>query len=1521
MKLIPSVLGGASLLGAMMTISTVVNGSPDSPITGTNATASTSSERHATNPQPRRSAAQPEGHIYAVIPNGVSDTGYYGTYASVNLTDGSLKPLYTDGIFSNGELYYLEAAAMRDGILYIPRFGENMITGETSIMWRSIDTRTGERLDDRHFSMSQPAFCYSLTYDPDKDLFYGLSVEMSTYGYGNLVVVDPNSDDWAPRVIANVGGTQGDFMACVAYCPVDQTLYGVKDNGTIYSIDADTGECYEVKTFEDYEEFATPTEYTTMPMVYSPRDHAFVSVVPNNKIQAMQLIYFDLDDNFSVVEGEVIDAGNYISALICTDLYAEDTTPDMPEITSLKFDGPSLTGSVSFTAPVATFDGTPLTAPVTLNVDVDGTTLHTQKIAPGASASASITVAEGQHEMRVYACGDDNKPGVYDKRIFYAGYDAPMPPTNVTLYDYTLMWIPPKGSQYGGYTDLSQLSYDIFIDDVKVNAEPVRDSYAYIDLTGDMRRAKITVTATSNERTSVPSNAIYEVIGTPLDLPAQFAPTREEMDLLRVFNMNHDENAFGFYTDRNGYSYVAVRSAQYYQTPDDWVILPAMSFPSSDKQYTLSFLYSNYYGSNDHMDDLDVCIGTYPDPSEMHTVVYSHSGLQTPTDTPVEINFGIPSEGVWYIGFHAKDPEGKMKYRGIKIRDIKVALDEASSAFAPATAEDVVVAAAPLGELRAIFDFTAPTLAINGTELDPEADIIYTLTSGTESATATVRPGKKCHMEIEVANNGDNKFFLTPSIDGVGKGTAASFNAYIGMDAPSKPTDLTYATTTDNLGLTLSWKAPEAGQHGTYLDPESIEYVVYRYANFTYTPVGSTKDLTYTYLPEPGKQAAVTLCVTARNSFGESYGDNPFATEYIGYPHDLPMIEHFGTVSLDYSPWRFNTEAPYDRCTWSNVSNLNGQGLGDPVFAMGGLECINAEGRGGQGELITPKISTKGFEKVIFDLKYWDYSYAASMELWGRTGDNTDYRLIASCTPSRKGAQWADWTVSLPEDFCNCGWAQFRLRATLTNNSSSRCVIDDLSFLIDAANDFKVSSLSGPQSVMVGETATFNVSIMNSGLDMGTTTLNVAVVGDGNELTSQTIAVGRTEAGNSFERNVEFPILVEYLSYNDIMIRASVASDLDEVPSNNTRTLPISICDNMLPIVTDLQGQWNNGETEAELSWSKPDTSYGDFDSFENIPAFGNPETIGQWRNVDRDGLIPFKIGGLRWEGDDAPGAWVVFDAASLGVMHDTRLRPHSGTQYLLARSIEYNESDAPVQSSDWLISPEVVGGTTVSFWMNTLDASDYKETIGIWVSNTDNDVESFRMQQVFTKYGDDGWEPISFKLPADAKYFAFEYRSWGQFGAMIDDVEFTPAQLMEWDIVHYNVYRREGANNASTLLAESVASTSYVDKSASTMSSYLYNVTTVTRDADGTLHESPFSNGVDIIGTGVDYVSSSLRIAGGRGVIAVADADTDAAAVYTVDGKYMASFSIWGGYGSIAIEPGVYIVKVGNTVAKVVVK
>jgi hypothetical protein len=87
------------------------------------------------------------------------------------------------------------------------------------------------------------------------------------------------------------------------------------------------------------------------------------------------------------------------------------------------------------------------------------------------------------------------------------------------------------------------------------------------------------------------------------------------------------------------------------------------------------------------------------------------------------------------------------------------------------------------------------------------------------------------------------------------------------------------------------------------------------------------------------------------------------------------------------------------------------------------------------------------------------------------------------------------------------------------------------------------------------------------------------------------------------------------------------------------------------------------------------------------------------------------------------------------------------------------------------------------------------------------------------------------------------------------------------------------------------------------------------------TAQNGKMSNTAIITVTGIDDITSDAMIIGTKGAIVIKGFENKEVTVYAADGKTVVSDMITKATTVLTMEPGVYVVKVGTTSAKVLVK
>ncbi|MDE5772889.1 MAG: hypothetical protein K2H86_00345 [Muribaculaceae bacterium] len=1479
-----------------------------------------------------KSPDAPGGNIYALVPYHSRSTSYYdGYYAKLNLNNYSLTPELQNPNICNGSDYYFQTGAERNGILYIPAYSENMITGEVTIYWKAFDTTTGQQLPDIVFpaeNSSLQAYFYGMTYDPVNDMFYGLSIDVTNGQYGTLVSVDPKQPKWTPKAIGFVGSAYGDAVCCIAYNPLDQMLYGLKDGGELVKIDVNEFDIITVQLYDDFNEyFMFPENATANAFCYSPYDHAFMTVYRDSYTQKMILASVDAETYEAYELGEITPLG-YICALVCRDPYASDEAPDKIAEPIITFDKAATDGTYTIHTPSTTFGGIAINNDITVYVLVDGQEIDSFTAKPDTDYTKALNVTAGLHEMEIYATiGDNASPKT--TVAFYAGYDSTLAPTNLALNQNVLTWTAPSAvGAHGGYVDMDNLTYNVYFNGDKKNLQPITGTTFKFAPDDQMSRKSITVTAVTQGMESEPSLPLSRTVGVAFDLPFKMQPaTASEAALFETYNADSDDNVFQYYTGWDDFNCYTIRTGRYHEMPDDWLFLPAISFDDPDSLYELAFKYGNAFLDERHYDNLDIYIGTLPDPKAMTQKIYSHSERNTPVITDVNVRFTVPEANDYVIGFHSK-PGNKTVYRGVILYDFDVHGTQFTTAT-PAAANDIKLTADKDGELYIDVEFTAPTLDMVGKAIPADTDITVTATTDAGSKSATLKPGAKGKVTVPAFADGFTDVYVSTSSKD-GQGPSVYNTVYVGLDTPLAPNNVQYTIDRDNLGFNITWEKPTGGQNGGYINPDDLKYAIYSQGGAgNYNKISDADGLSYHYQINPGTQTYYHVGPVASNEMGSSI-NGQFVYESLGTPYSTPMVEEWNNAGFTFSKWLFSTDGEYSGVDIQSVSSGVGLGIGDPTFARGGGLCVVSQGGpASRYEILAPRFTTEGIAKAKIGVRVWDYDNSGSVELWARCADNQNYKHIATLDMPHNKGQWLDLEAELPAEYIGQPWVQVNLRGTVPSNGY--VLLDNYSAAQDIETDFTVISIDGPLMTMIGDTADFDVIIANSGSEPASTTLTLDILGDGKVIDSKVANVGRTLSGESFEFKASFDMTVDYLKYDKFVARATISDETDENPNNNVISMEFVVNDHALPVIGDLAAA-RDGQNVV-LTWSAPDTSYGSPESFEVMEPFAIKDKLGLWTNVDGDKGRPFAIDGKRFDNDDSPCAWVVWDAVTMNTTSDERLCAHSGRRTLLARSIGYDESsDQPTRSFDWLISPEIVPGTTVSFWYNTL-SSQYTETVELWVSYTDDKIDldnvevdangnpikcgSFTKLRNFTKSGSETWEFCETVPLKGVKYFAFVYSSYGQFGAMLDDIIFTPANDYKWDIDSYEVIRSINYGKPE-IIAQGINTLTYSDLNDALNTSYwVRSVVT----SDGRQYSSPLSNEVRMTGSSVEQIPAGASVSGGVACVILTNLEGQNVDLYDADGRHLDNVTIRSNNQSVPAPAGVVLVKVNDAYTKVFVK
>ncbi len=997
----------------------------------------------------------------------------------------------------------------------------------------------------------------------------------------------------------------------------------------------------------------------------------------------------------------------------------------------------------------------------------------------------------------------------------------------------------------------------------------------------------------SGDKVLVGPAVLHEMVarnpeGYAYPLPFSMQPTKGEFETFTVVDANNDGVVWQ-YNDGAG---VMMHRTAAEEDANDWVFLPFFMVEDVTRIYNVSLEARSYLER--YPETFDVCIGREADPSKM-TVISSQVDFTNYLYGTVSVPWTAPEAGKYLIGIHRKTPGTS---HTLSIRNIKVE-DSGKSVLAPGACEVVSVNPDINGALQAAVTFTMPVKAINGSDLVSSDVLTATLTaSNGQSATTTGAPGSQ-HTLTVAAPEGHSTLALSVASSANGAGEPVEFPVYCGLDLPSIPV-VKATVSEDNMSITVTWTDSQSGENGGAVNVPELAHVIYTPVDpsgFYWNKVVELPAETSSYTMEGSQLQDITFVgVTAKNSKGESQTGVGYAVT--GAPYTLPITEDLRQGAYHYTPVMLDTPTEEYSTNWF----LDRPGLIFPELAESednAMLCIEAtaEGAAKYGRIMLPKFSTVDAHAPRATFRVYNSSKSAKAAVYAQTFGAEDVK-VGEIPGSASAEGWNDYSFDLPASLVGRRWVNFYIEVEFTSYPQA-FVLEKYNVRNVYAKQLSVA-LSAPTEVKVGETGDVKATVTNgSETAQSLPSVRCYLAGAGSEIALEPVSV---PDGASVEPNAKAEYRYELRPDADMLGEWELVFELvdytDEYNEDNSasRNLAVSAGDNI--IVTDLTGSLSD-DGSLHLSWTMPEMPETGNDDFEKYEPFTYAENIGNWLNIDGDGEILCGIG-TEFPGSEMPRGFQVVNFPSIDV--DLDLKAYSGDQYLMAIC----PSDETKAADDWLISPEVVPGSKVSFRFNIVGELYGTEQVDVLYSTTGRDVADFTLLQTFSQ-NRRGWNPLEVTLPEDAKYFAFHYRSRDIFGIALDDIFYSPAndpEFVGFDIFH----------NADVIATEHPENGFNVD---SWKAGDKFRVQLVAK-ANGEKVRHPESNTFTVAFSGLEAVGSSAAITvDGRCVVITGMAGA-AARIYAPDGRMVANRVGISDAERITLEPGVYVVYVDSVIAKV---
>ena len=1392
------------------------------------------------------------------------------------------------------------------------------------------DFNTGAILDAIELDVLEPnvlsKIVWGAAYDEENDEVYVITSNKSGNGY-MLQKYNPTNGAYT-----DLGVNIGQDWITIAWHPVDKTFYMLEDGGGLSKYDTRSKSFVNVGSFS-----YNFSGYALGSMVYSPNDAAFFAMIDAYTLDAYGA-EVDCTDALLITDRGAatflgrMEYNDVYNMLYCPDEYVNPTAPAAPKLVSMNVTPGQTSGTMTVTLPSTLGNGSAISGTVYLKMELDGEAVSSSSVASGAAGS-NVTVnidvkTQGVHKIKLIpriqgATGFvEGQPLVVEH---FFGNDVPAAPKNVKLTDNSVSWSAVTEGARGGAINAANVRYEVSIDGVVMTTQPVSgtsfsfDKLPSVPVVGHV--ASVVAIESGNRSEPGVSNKLY-IDYEPLMLPVFLGPdpgeTEMDQGMIDLFTIVKDpkntEPLRGWRYDDQ-----AAHSGGFYclgANPDDggmtdpekndeWLFLPAINFPSADDYYRFTMEVStgaHYFSSTE---TYEVVLSPVPERRGTKTVIREATKITQPyKDSPLvfetsETLFQVPSAGTYYIGIHFISPPGT--YR-LYARNFRVE-GASTTSGSPAAVTDLDAVASPRGQLSAIVSFNMPTTTLTGAPLPEGTNVTATVSTEAGSVTATAAAGDPCSVTVPAIQGLNSVTVVTSTA--AGNGILAETRVYCGAYQPGMP-HASYKITDDNKTVTFTIDVDEYNDNGEWAGADDCSIIVYRRSGYNWikaADLGTNRTWQFTVPAEyANEQDVYQFGFAAQNVVGTS-AEMDVAGLILGPPVDVPFADNFTsfknngedllyplfTEHLSYLPgtWGFDNPKNWDEMA-GNSTNI-------ALIAM--WEC--------ETQVSLAKFSTLGKHNVKADLEiFFGDKMPQSIDVYASSQD-IRYQKVASYDRSTADG-WQHLLVNLPAEFQNKPWVELTIRTNIVGYSSY-FMLASYSVADYPTDMVTITSIKGNERGVVGEKQTLTIDVTNAGVsevDMPQYTFeligdNGVIANDGAVNPPAKLGVGATET-------LTFEFTPKVAHIGNVVARFAIQGQPE--PAVTSAQHNFTIMNAPVPVVDDLTAVPTSDHTKVDLAWSVPVYT----ESFEAADPWSYGSNLRGFTNIDADGGKVWGISEISYPGKGVAKGYQVF---SQTVSTNPGLQAHSGEQCLIVMSTTAGETD------DWLISPQVAGGSEMSFWMNVFDPS-YPETIFVMYSTTDDKVESF------TKMVDDGyicpdksgWVKYTFRLPAGAKYFALRHYSDNgneSFGCLIDDIKYVAANPVV-KIESYSVYR---SGELLATVTQPVYKDENVDLSGDPVVYYV--VTNGVVGGEKTSSDISNSVWVDKDSNGINdatVADGSIRAA--KGKIVFTGFDNGAVArVFTVDGVQYRVKTLGGDYDAVEVPAGMYVVRCGSKIAKVIVR
>lgn len=1374
------------------------------------------------------------------------------------------------GAYMKGNLYFTSYFEGPESLWTLYFCSLDVNTGKLIDIPLPLDTYSSIAMDMAYDSMDDKL--YAVTYNDDAETFSLSTMNVET---GRSTAIAP-IDRMSFIAVDIIGQMYGVRYSDGMFCKIDKTTATLTEVGLtgvncIYlgggTFDYKSGKLYWTTTIRNAEESSALYEINT-----TTGKATLISYMPNNEL--FGCLYIPSDED------------------IC----------NLKEVEDFKavYAGTSTLGTISLKAPSTDIEGKALTGDVTVFVYDNGTLLFSKSTTPGGVISQEQILKEGLHKLEAVAT---NKVGKSPKKALsvYIGTDGPAAVGNLTLTKQgettaILTWDTPTEGAHGGEIRPNQVYYTIrrFPGNELIAEDYEGNSYTE-ELTGLLRYYTYTVTGyyRNVEGATAVSNRVP--FGNPLDIPySESFDTFDAFKTFLIYNANQDQSTWGYYSKEQAAGYIY----NTFNDGDDWLVTPALTLGTRNT-YKLTFKAKSY--SAMYPEELEVKLSNTIDLESFITTLIEPTILKHEDYRVYEAVIDVPEDGIYYVGFHAITVHGQYI---LYIDDIDIT--NGPSIYSPGLVTDLKATQQPNAALEVEISFKAPTTTFNGEQLNEisniklyrNADLIQTFTNPA--------PGSELSFMDKKPEQGFNTYKIICE-NSYSEGNPIEIKAFAGTDIPNPVRNQIHLF--ENNQTIIKWEAPEEGVNGGTLNYNTLTYTVTRNDGATIAEnIKETQIIDNTIDTSKG-QVNAYYKITAKTETGTS---DVALTGFITYgePYKDGYHESFdgGTQT---KPW-ITTLIKGNKTHWGIMSTGDFPATA-PQDNDGGLATFHKAPTGDIERLISPKINVSGMKNPKLSIWFYHYLNPDFETGYSNPDDQMQFEVYVNGEykelleyPIRliDGNGWKEYEILIKDAVGN---DDFQIVLKGLGGYGYNMHIDNIS-VIDAKDyDLTVMTLTGPEKMSVGTSRNFRSVIKNIG-SKDANNYKVSLLRDGTIIdeyvANKTLAFAKKDTA-SF--TVETSIMDAGKTYT---YSTKIEFEADQDKSNNISPLSLmtEIPAPTYPTVTTLAAKYQDGK--IVLNWEEPNSPEGNLvtEGFENMEAFTITD-FKDWTVVDVDKMATFGItsedsetGIYEYPNACDPMAFQIMNPSAAGITSDLWI-PYTGEQMAVCFAAESGANN------DWLISPKISGGQTITFYAKSVVSYYGYESFYFCYSTTDNDYQSFKKLGNIQRPSDK-WTKYEFQLPLNAKYFAINCVSENTYALFIDDITYENSTPQLLELQGYNIYRDTQKQNSQV-----IEDNTFTDSNIQEGKSYTYNANVVYDKG-----ESVLSAPVTVIATGINNEE----------ILPIISVVGKTVYIKSVFGKNVSVFSTNGTVyydnnvednAQVTLPQGIYMVRIDNTITKIVIK